>query len=166
MTDHVDMSALPTGDTEVPAGFIPFPYNAGFMAAIGPIYIRPATAVANGSDLPPAMGFRVLEQHLNPVGICHGGMMMSLIDMAIGQAVLHHVERRIFPPSINNSYDFLKPAPLGDWLQSRIDFVHTTPRTGFANGFLDGPDGPVMRCNGICKLLKDGDSRFARKLDL
>jgi hypothetical protein len=31
---------------------------------------------------------------------------------------------------------------------------------GFADGFLVGPHGPVLRCNGICKLPRADDPRF------
>ena len=143
--------------SQIPDGFIPFPNQDGFILSIAPIYFRPA-----GPDVEPAMGFVVLEKHLNPVGICHGGMMMTLMDMACGQAVLHNVGRRVFPPSIQLNADFLQPARLGEWLESRFDFVKTTPRTGFANGYLVGPNGPVIRVNGICKLPRDDDARFRR----
>ena len=35
-------------------------------------------------------------------------------------------------------------------------------RMGFASGLLIGPEGPVMRCNGIAKLPNANDKRFAQ----
>ena len=58
--------------------------------------------------------------------------------------------------------DFLQPAHKGEWLFSNINFRHTTRRMGFASGLLIGPNGPVMRCNGIAKLPKSNDKRFAK----
>jgi uncharacterized protein (TIGR00369 family) len=143
---------------EVPEGFVQYTYGFGFIETIAPIYVRK-------NDGPPAMAFRVLQKHINPIGTCHGGMMMTLMDMAAGQAVIHHSGRNVFPPTMQLNADFLQTAQLGEWLESSFDFVKTTPRTGFVNGYLNGPNGPVLRVNGICKLPKDSDARFARQGD-
>lgn len=136
-----------------PEGFTPFPDMAGFIATNGPFY----WSLRDGR---PAMGFFVAEKHLNPVGICHGGMMMALMDMAVGQAVIHKTGLTTFPASINMSYDFLAPGELGAWLESEVDFIHTTRRTGFASGLLIGADGPVLRASGICRLPSENHPRF------
>ena len=99
---------------------------------------------------------------MNPAGICHGGMMMTLMDMAVGMNVQLAAETDAFSPTIQMSYDFLKPAFKDQWLVSEIDFRHTTRRLGFASGLMIGPDGPVMRCNGLAKLPSANDPRFAR----
>jgi uncharacterized protein (TIGR00369 family) len=104
-----------------------------------------------------------MDHHCNPAGICHGGMMMTLMDMAIGVNVSIGAETNAFTPSVNLTYDFVAPAPLGAWLESKVDWVHTTRRTGFANGYLMGPDGAVLRANGICKIAKADDPRFQMK---
>lgn len=98
---------------------------------------------------------------LNPVGICHGGMPMAVADMAVGFSALKASGRKVFPPSINNNFDFLAPGKLGDWLESRIPFVKVTGSLAFANGIIHCDDNPVLRFNGICKMPKDTDKRFA-----
>jgi len=138
---------------DIPAGFQPFPVDEGFVERIGPLYWK-----LDGDH--GVLGFRVLEHHLNPVGICHGGMMMSVMDMAVGFNLRLASGTQAFPPSIQLAYDFLQPGRAGDWLQSAIDFTHTTPRMGFANGLLVGSEGPVLRCNGICRLPRADDPRF------
>jgi acyl-coenzyme A thioesterase PaaI-like protein len=138
---------------DVPAGFQPFPVEDGFAHHVGPLYWK----VEDGKGI---LGFRVLDHHVNPVGICHGGMMMTVMDMALGFNVRLASGSESFSPSIQLAYDFLQPGRLGEWLESDVDFTHTTPRMGFANGLLIGPNGPVMRCNGISKLAKPDDERF------
>ncbi len=140
--------------TSAPEGFVPFPFEQGFSALIGPLFFRPS-----GKDV--AFGFRVEDKHANPAGICHGGMMMTVADMAIGFAALVKSKRKSFPPSINNTYDFLAPARIGDWLETRIPFVSVTGSMAFADGFVFNGDQPVMRFNGICKLPRDDDPRFS-----
>jgi len=89
-------------------------------------------------------------------------MMMTLMDMAVGMNVQLAAKTEVFSPTIQMSYDFLQPAYEGQWLVSEIDFRHTTRRLGFASGLMIGPDGPVLRCNGIAKLPSANDPRFAR----
>lgn len=138
---------------EVPAGFQLLPEQAGFAHHVGPIYWR-----VDGEK--GIMAFRVAEIHLNPAGICHGGMMMSVMDMSLGFNNRLTSGRGAFPPTIQLSYDFLQPAQLGDWLESDVSFTYNTPRMGFANGFLVGPRGVVLRCSGICRLPRPDDPRY------
>jgi acyl-coenzyme A thioesterase PaaI-like protein len=140
----------------IPEGFEAFPQVEGFAVHIGPIYWRRGS---EGADI----GFRVLPHMCNPAGICHGGMMMTVMDMAIGVAATIAAKTVKFAPSVNLACDFLQPGQLGDWLQSKVDFTFTTRRTGFASGLLIGSNGPVLRANGIVKIPSDGDTRFVFK---
>ena len=141
-------------NNDIPEGFVPFPDPGGFISLIGPLYVKP-------SETDAIFGFRVVEKHVNPVGICHGGMLMAVADMAIGFIALKASKRMAFPPSINNTFDFLAPAKLGDWLETRIPFVKATGSMAFADGLMSVGDTPVLRFNGICKLPKETDVRFA-----
>ena len=143
----------------IPDGFEPFPDNDGFAGYVGPLY----WAVREGHGY---LGFRLDERHINPAGICHGGMMMTVMDMVIGFNVQLRLDRQVFAPSVQCSYDFLQPGQVGDWLEGTTDFVHLTRRTAFANGYLVGSDGPVMRCNGIAKIPSEGNTQFRRKSDV
>jgi len=139
-----------------PEGFEVFPHSDGFLDLVGPVF----ACIKDGR---PVLGFRVEPRHCNPAGICHGGMMMSVMDVAIGIATAHDAENGGFTPSVNLTYDFVTPGYTGDWLESRIDWVHTTYKTGFANGYLIGPKGPVLRANGICKIVRGDNSKFQMK---
>lgn len=136
-----------------PDGFKPLPVPWGFAELVGPLYFHETR-----SDAP--IGCFVQEKHLNPARICHGGMLMTMMDMGVGFAIGAKAEDASFLPTMNMSYDFLAPAQLGDWLESKVDFVHTTKNTGFANGYLMSPRGIVVRANGICKIVRGEDKRF------
>ncbi len=140
-------------EESIPEGFAPFGVDKGFANHIGPLYWKLSSDAAE-------MGFRVLPHHLNPAGICHGGVMMTVADMAVGFAVCWTLKATQFLPSINNTVDFLGMAREGDWLETKTDVIKTTKRMGFAQGVLSGPDGAVMRFNGICKIASANDPRF------
>ncbi|MGB0921189.1 MAG: PaaI family thioesterase [Alphaproteobacteria bacterium] len=138
---------------QAPDGFAHVNLGNGFASHVGPLFMK-------AEDPVPIIGFRVLEHHCNPADICHGGMMMTVMDMAIGMGAASKVQTAQFTPSVNLTYDFMRPAPKGIWLQSRIDFAEGRKRIAFAHGYLDGPDGPVIRCNGITKIPSAGSTQF------
>lgn len=140
-------------DLTPPEGFKPLPYSVGFADLVGPLYYHEAR-----DDSP--IGCFVQEKNLNPAKICHGGMLMTLMDMGIGFAIGAKAQDASFLPTMNMTYDFVATAKLGDWLESNVDFVHTTKNTGFANGYLMSPRGIVVRASGICKIVRGDDSRF------
>lgn len=149
MTNETDQSAA----ENIPEGFVPFNPPEGFANLVGPLYVAM-------KDDKPVIGFRVEERHCNPAMICHGGMMMTVMDMAVGMSVVFASKTQKFVPSVNLSFDFVKPAPLGVWLESRMDFIEPRKTMAFAAGYLEGPDGPVIRANGICKILSADSKSF------
>jgi len=151
-----DRPQTPDLDPNPPEGFTVFPHSDGFADHVGPLFFK----MKGGEGV---LGFRVMDHHCNPAGICHGGMLMTVMDMAIGVAVAMHAKTNAFTPSVNLTYDFVAPGPKGAWLESKVDWVYTTKRTGFANGYLVGPNGVIMRANGICKIANPDDPRFQMK---
>jgi len=141
---------------DVPERFVDLEISEGFAAHIGPLYWK---LEKNSCEI----GFRVLEHHLNPGRICHGGLMMSVADMAVGFAVTWERQLRCFSPSINNSYDFISPGYLGDWMQTELEVIQTTKRIGFVRRLLNGSGGTVMRFNGIIKIPSETDPRYNDK---
>ncbi len=149
MTDYSDL--IPP--RPVPDGFVDFEVAEGFAKHIGPLYWKLSKDSAE-------LGFHVLDHHLNPGKICHGGVMMSVADMAVGFAVVWNIKLLSFAPSINNNYDFIGAGLPGDWLETRTEVIQTTKRMGFARGVLTGSNGPVLRYNGILKIPSKTDPRF------
>ena len=143
-------------DPKPPEGWEPFSFADGFATRVGPIFMK-ADAGEGGQV---QLGFRVQPYHCNPAGICHGGMMMTVMDIVVGMNTSRAAGTGVFTPSVNMTYDFVKSGQIGDWLESRIEWVHATKRTGFANGYLMNGDEPVMRANGICKIPSADDPRF------
>lgn len=141
---------------QVPEGFVDFQISEGFAKHIGPLYWKLGASSAE-------FGFHVLDHHLNPGKICHGGVMMTVADMAVGFAVTWDIKLLSFAPSINNNYDFIGAGMAGAWLETKTEVVQTTKRMGFARGVLSGSNGPVLRYNGIIKIPSKSDPRFNSK---
>lgn len=143
--------------TGVPEGFGPFQENVLLMRNIGPLYSR---IEGEGDARSLVIGFHVDEPQLNIAGICHGGIIMTVLDMVVGGTARLRSGRNVFPPTINLTVDFLRPGLKGDWLEGRPDFVRVTRTMGFASALMFGPKGPVARANGIAKLPEPEDDRI------
>lgn len=128
-------------ETTVPAGFETLPDGLGFSDSLRPYYRR----LVPGDVI---FGFLVREQHANFMGICHGGALMTLADIAAATSINRRLEQRAGLPTINLAFDFLAPGRLGRWLQTRTQLVEIRRRFGFCSGVIEDGDQPVLRYSG------------------
>jgi acyl-coenzyme A thioesterase 13 len=68
-----------------PEGWRPIPRLSPFNALVGPLYQRSA-----GESL--SIGLRIEEKHGNSRGICHGGVLATLADLALGYAMQARID--------------------------------------------------------------------------
>ena len=128
-------------------GYIMLPDGLGFNDAFAPVYVK-----INEEGW--RCGFFVEKHHLNPQGVCHGGMLMSFADLAMAGNVGHHTGEMMGIFTINMSVDFLSPGRLGDWLEMHIHHIHTTRTMVSISGVINGSNGVVARANAIYRLPK------------
>ena len=98
-------------EREVPEGFVELPEGLGFTDVLRPLYRREGD--------PPTIGMFVQEQHVNLINICHGGVIMTLADVAAAWGV-NSARGEVAPaPTLNLGFDFIGAAREGDWLEAR-----------------------------------------------
>lgn len=117
-----------------------------FMSHVGPLMVldRPEDA-----DEPIRTGLLVDDIHCNRIGICHGGMLSTLLDIALGMSASVMLARGGSMPTISMTMDFLQAAMLGEWIESRVRLVHATRRMAFVEGTLGTARGVILRGNAI-----------------
>jgi uncharacterized protein (TIGR00369 family) len=92
---------------------------------------------------------RATEAHLNANEIVHGGVAMSLLDMAMATAVTRTLAAGERAASIQIQTSFLKAAKVGD-LTATGRVVRRGRSLAFAEGELTNAEGDVIaRGNGI-----------------
>jgi len=123
------------------------------MASTGPLYAMP-----EGERI--VVGFRVEARHCNPNQVCHGGMLMTLADMALGLGTNYQAKLMRFLPTVNLTCDFLAPAPLGAWVEARTDVLRTTRNLTFGQTMISADGVPCARASGIMKVAGEPDPRF------
>lgn len=145
--------SLPSG---VPEGFraLDLPPSP-FVIANGPFHAR-----WEGERF--VLAIRIEEKHCNVVGVCHGGMIMTVADMllTVGSNIQANLSR--FLPTISMTCDFLAPVNRGDWLEGRVDVLRTTRNLVFSDGLLSVAGEPAARASAILRLAAEPDPGFAR----
>lgn len=132
------MTDLP--EATVPDGFEPLPMGFGFTDTLSPLYRK-----VEGDAL--LLGMIVGPQHSNTMGICHGGALMTLADIA-GASWANMARGKVAgAPTINLSIDFVAAAKLGQWVEARQEGVELKRLFGFSRGVICNDQGVVARFN-------------------
>jgi len=109
-----------------PAGWYPLTYGAGFHQMLGPVY----GGRRNGRIL---IGFRCLKRHLNPLGICHGGVTASFCDYQ-GLCAQKELQYRSFlVPTVSLAIEYLAAIPYGAWVEGQGDMVSNAGNMAFSH---------------------------------
>ena len=132
--DEIELETVPPGFDLLPAGL-------GFTDAIAPCYRK-----LEGNKV--VMGLRVEQLHCNTMGVCHGGVLMTLADITAASGVNLVRGKQVGSPTLNLSLDFISAGRFGQWLEAEI--AHTTVKRlfGFSSGVISNSEGVVARFNG------------------
>jgi|HubBroStandDraft_6_1064221.scaffolds.fasta_scaffold721482_1 acyl-coenzyme A thioesterase 13 len=131
-----------TGDTEIPAGFEPLFRTSPFLDTLGPFSYR---------RTPPGsvIGLRVADKHVNARGSAHGGLLLTLADIALGYTAAATEDPPLRLTTVNISADFAGQARLGGWLEAHVDIQKIGRRLVFANAYLVVGSERIARVSAI-----------------
>ena len=120
-----------------------------FAGLAGPFYAKRA-----GREL--SLGLRIEPRHLNSRGSCHGGLMATLADIALGYACVAAREdgqSKNFV-TIDLAVEYLASARAGDWLYSEVKVLNADARTAAAAGHLLVDGRPVARISANFRMAR------------
>lgn len=125
----------------VPEGFEQLPAGLGYTDSLAPCFRKLEGETAS-------FGLRVEAQHSNTMGICHGGVLMTLADItaATGANMARGVTAG--SPTVHLSIDYISSARQGEWLQADAEQVSVKRRFGFCSGGIYNSKGVVARFSG------------------
>jgi len=131
----------------VPPGFEPV-LAAGFNAYIGPVL----RDVSKAPGEPARFVFKPQAHHMNGGGAAHGGLLMSLADIALGFSAHEAAEGR---PSttVTLNTDFLSAGKPDETIEIRTAVVRKTRTLIFMEGELSAGGRPILTATGIWKIL-------------
>jgi acyl-coenzyme A thioesterase PaaI-like protein len=129
----------------VPEGFEPHTGVNAFVDHVGPFY-------RSGHIL----GLRVDARHLNTFGKAQGGLLMTMVDFAIGEAIrdAHDKPREeISAATVSLTTDFLGAVDEGQWLTAHTRVERLGGTLAFVDCSLRADSREVVRGRAVFALL-------------
>src|SRR3954469_10719713 len=123
-----------------PAGWSVLHPDDPFNRKNGPFFI--ADPFEATETEPARIGFRVGAHNCSFAGICHGGVIASVLDIALGQSI-QRACGAAHTPTMSLAIDFVRRADVGEWLESRVRILKMTRSVAFCDTLLVGPNGNV-----------------------
>jgi uncharacterized protein (TIGR00369 family) len=133
----------------IPEGWAKIERLSPFNALVGPLYERrDADSVS--------IGLAIEEKHTNSRGACHGGVLATLADLALGYAMLAKSGDKGSFVTAHLAVDYAGAARAGDWVESKVEIQRVGARLAFANCYLVSGGKPIVRASAI--FARDGKS--------
>lgn len=126
-----------------PAGFEPLFRSSPFLDTVGPFFY---CKKADGGFV---VGLRVLPKHANARGSAHGGLLLTLIDVALGYRAAFSQDPPAALTTASICADFAGTAKLGDWVEAHVDVQKVGSRLAFANAFLVVNGERLVRASAV-----------------
>ncbi|HYW63814.1 MAG TPA: PaaI family thioesterase [Bradyrhizobium sp.] len=133
---------------DIPAGFneIAFSARGDFIELVGPLY---GGRTENGKS---AMGFRVEQRHCHSGKTCNGGMLLTLADILLPVAIQRDAGYTGgFLVTVSLSADFLRPAPMGSWVDGVADVLSNAGRLRFCQCIIRSDRDMAVRVSAVFK---------------
>src|SRR6476620_5266402 len=113
----------------IPEGFRHIERLNPFNALVGPLYYK-----RDGGAV--SIGLVIEQKHTNSRGICHGGVLATLADLALGYAMLAKSGDKGSFVTAHLAVDYAGAARVGDWVESKVEIQRVGSRMAFANCYL------------------------------
>ena len=126
-----------------PPGFEPLFRTSPFLETTGPYFYRKT------DDGKLVIGLRVLPKHANARGSAHGGLLMTLLDIALGYNSGFSQNPPAKLTTANLTADFAGAPKVGAWVEAHVDVQKVGGRLAFANAFLVVDGERVVRGSAV-----------------
>lgn len=113
----------------IPEGYVVHGQPGGFVHRNGPVFVRYADV---GSTLMMTLG----PEHTNASGFASGGLLMMLLDIALGTHVSANVGTRAICPTVQLNCNLVSGAKVGETLIGESEITRITKTLAFASGHL------------------------------
>ena len=130
-------------DASPPTGFEPLFRSSPFLETVGPLFYR------KEPDGTFVVGLRVLPKHANGRGGTHGGLLLTLLDVALGYRAAFSQDPPAALTTASLSADFVGSPKVGDWVEAHVDVQKVGSRLAFANAFLVVNGERLVRANAV-----------------
>src|SRR5690606_7686360 len=128
-------------ESMIPAGYVPLTMGSAYMKALGGFYVRRQDGVIS-------VGLRVNEHQVNGVGGAHGGLIATVVGVAMSIAVLEQTQSAI-ASTVHLGLDYAAPVKIGQWLAAHAKVYRQTGRMAFVDCMIGADDEDAGRASGV-----------------
>jgi acyl-coenzyme A thioesterase 13 len=126
-----------------PTGFEPLFRTSPFLDTVGPLFYR------KEPDGGFVVGLRVPPKHANTRDSAHGGLLLTLLDVALGYRAAFSQDPPAALTTASMCADFAGAPKLGDWVEAHVDVQKLGSRLAFANAFLMVNGERLVRASAV-----------------
>ncbi|MBM3642961.1 MAG: PaaI family thioesterase [Alphaproteobacteria bacterium] len=130
-------------DANPPPGFEPLFRSSPFLDHNGPFFFRKDD---QGGFV---VGLRILPHHANARGGAHGGLLMTLCDIALGYRTTRSQTPHPMLTTASVTADFAGSAKVGDWVEAHVEVHKVGGRLAFANCYLVSNGERIVRASAV-----------------
>ena len=118
-----------------------------FEQGTGPFYALPD----DGAD--PCIFARIEPRHLNATGVVHGGLLMTMADLALAYTARRGAENeRTVTVSLN--CEFLEGGREGEFLQARAEILRRTGALVFGRAQVKVEERVLLNCSAVMRRVR------------
>ena len=139
---------MSTAMIDIPKGYRPLQNRSEFTDLCGPLFEK----IENGRR--SELAIRIEKKHGNLRGITHGGLLMTLADTALGDAIVQSYSMPVGLVTVSLNTDFMKSAKIGEWVTARVSIQKTGKRLAFADCTLFVGDQKILRASGVFAVME------------
>lgn len=125
-----------------PQGYSTFNEDGTLIGLVGPIYLK------NLGDCTTTY-LQLEKRHSNPLGMAHGGLMMTLLDITLGSTAAAYIKYDGFFPTVQLNCNFLAAAKVGDVLEGTAKTIRASRTLSFVSGQLEVAGVPIVTGTAI-----------------
>lgn len=132
-------------DVAVPAGYVPLDVGSAYMKAQGGFHVRRQEGSVS-------VGLYVNPQQVNSNGGAHGGLIATVVDVAMSVAILERTGAETVS-TIHLSLDYAAPVMVGQWLAVHAQVYRQTARMAFVQCRITAAEVEAGHASGVfrCK---------------
>ena len=125
-----------------PKGYESFDQEGSFIGHLGPIYFK------NIGDRTTTY-LKLDARHINPMGVAHGGLLMTLMDITLGSTAGAYIDHDGVYPTIQLNCNFLAAAKQNDVVTGTAEVSRLSKTLSFVTGQLTANDQLIVTGSAV-----------------
>ncbi len=132
----------------LPEGYVVTDPTDPFETGTGPFLYPP------DFERDPRVVVRAEARHCNAAGVVHGGLLMTLADLALCAAAMRDTGDAS-AVTVSMDSQFLAAAQVGEWLAARAEVLRHTGSLVFVRGTVSAGERQVLSASAVVKRVRN-----------